>query len=91
MTVCATPPARLQLQAAIGALARRDADGATEFVREIVALLSDRAAVEREATSIAEFAGLPSREIVVRGVRLFFRAERETLWLVGVWPAFAVA
>lgn len=34
---------------------------------------------------IPEFPGLPYREVIVRPYRFFYRVERDTVWVVGVW------
>lgn len=85
MTIRATDSARLQLRVAIEAMTRKHGTGAAQFVSEVVALLANRAAIEEAATPIAGFSGLPVSEIVLHGVRLFFRTANGTLWLTGVW------
>lgn len=34
---------------------------------------------------IPEFPGLPYREVIVRPYRFFYRVQKETVWVVGVW------
>ncbi|NOT08362.1 MAG: type II toxin-antitoxin system RelE/ParE family toxin [Gemmatimonadales bacterium] len=34
---------------------------------------------------IPEFPGLPFREVIVRPYRFFYRVEKDTVWVVGVW------
>lgn len=69
------------------ALMRRNADQAGQFVREIAALLEDRAAIEETATPISGFSELSVSEIVLHGYRLFFRTANASIWLTGVCPA----
>jgi len=85
MMIQVTNSARSQLQSAIAALARRSGSHTTRFVRDAVALLANPAAIERAATPIAGFPGLPASEVVLHGVRLFFRTVDDTLWLIGAW------
>ncbi|MFC2105503.1 hypothetical protein ACFLS0_01985 [Candidatus Bipolaricaulota bacterium] len=85
MTIQATNSARLQLQSVVRALTWRSAVQAAQFVREMAAVLANRAAIEKTATPIAGFPELPTSEIVLHGYRLFFRTANGTLWLTGVW------
>ena len=85
MTIQATDSARLQLQAVVKMLTRRNAGQAARFVRETTALLANCAVIEEAAVPIAGFSGLPVSEIVLQGIRLFFRTVDGTLWLTGVW------
>lgn len=34
---------------------------------------------------IPEFPGLPYREVIVRPYRFFYRVQKDTAWIVGVW------
>jgi plasmid stabilization system protein ParE len=34
---------------------------------------------------IPEFPELPHREIIVNPFRIFYRAEKKTIWIVAVW------
>ena len=34
---------------------------------------------------IPEFRGLPYREVIIRPYRFFYRVQKDTVWIVGVW------
>jgi plasmid stabilization system protein ParE len=34
---------------------------------------------------IPEFPGLPYREVIIRPYRFFYRVQKDTIWIVGVW------
>ena len=85
MTIQATDSARMQLLAVVKMLTRRNAGQAARFVRETIALLANRAAIEEAAVPIAGFPELLVSEIALHGYRLFFRPANGTLWLTGVW------
>ena len=85
MTIEVTLSAKTQLRSALRSLRRIDAAAAERFVRDLSSLLTKRTSIDKAATPIVGFPGLPASEIVLHGHRLFFRESDGRLWLSGAW------
>ena len=87
MKTVLTDSGRRQLCTAVEAIHRRDRDRAQRFRAKIESLLTGPVEIGQQGTPLPEFADLPFREVRIDGYRFFFRADGNTLWLVGVWNA----
>ena len=80
-----TPPARAQFLAAV-AYIRADRPGAALGFRarvgDSLAVLTD---FPDSGRAIPEFPQMGFRETLVDSYRIFYRAKRDTVWIVGVW------
>ncbi|MFC2095448.1 hypothetical protein ACFLSW_03305 [Candidatus Bipolaricaulota bacterium] len=86
MTVKITDFARWQLRLTAQDLRRKRGDRATQFAKQVAAVLSDRSALEDMGRPMSGLPELPFLEVAVDDYRLFFRTVDDTLWLAGVWP-----
>jgi hypothetical protein len=82
-----TDAARWQLQAALATVERHDPTAAKRLLVHVERLARDAKVLEAEGRALPGFPALPHREVRLEGYRLFFRREREVLWIAGIWKA----
>lgn len=82
-----TDAARWQWRAAIERLRGTRPGVAREALSQAASFLRDPGKLQAVGRPLAEFPQLSHREIRLDRVRLFFRSDGTTLWIVGVWKS----
>jgi toxin ParE1/3/4 len=85
MRVRFTPAGRRQFLAAIAHIAEDRPLAAARFLARAKRSLRRVARYPNAGRRIPEFPDLPFRELVFPPYRLFYRAERQVVWIVAVW------
>ena len=85
MTVQFTPSARAQFLAAITYIRRDNTEAARQFRQRADQILRRLGQFPGSGRVIPEFPELPYREVIIAPYRFFYRPERNTVWVVGVW------
>lgn len=85
MIVRLTPPARAQLLAAAAYIHAERPASAREFRKRVDGALRQLIDFPESGRVIPEFDTLGFREVLVDSYRLFYRAQADVIWVVGVW------
>jgi plasmid stabilization system protein ParE len=80
-----TPSARLQFLHAIQTIQSHNRTAARRFHRRVATALKRLTRIPNSGVVIAEFPGLPHREVHVKPYRFFYRVQGERIWIVAVW------
>ncbi len=80
-----TPAARLQFLQAIEYIRQDKPSAAKKFRQRAEKVLSRLETYPESGRVIPEFPDLPHREVIVQPYRFFYRVEKSTIWIIGVW------
>jgi len=80
-----TPTGRRQFLEATAYIFNDNPTAALAFRRKAEQNLSRLKAFPESGRFIPEFPELPSREVIVRPYRFFYRIKEDTVWIVAVW------
>jgi toxin ParE1/3/4 len=85
MELSFTPSGRVQFLAAIGSIRKENAIAARQFRQRAEKALKRLQRFPASGAVVAEFPGLPYREVYVKPYRFFYRVCVTTIWVVAVW------
>jgi plasmid stabilization system protein ParE len=85
MKVRFTPSARLQFFAGLEYIKAANPLAAQALLAKVTASLRRLARYPLSGRKIPEFPELAHREVIVPPYRFFYRTEKTTVWIVGVW------
>jgi toxin ParE1/3/4 len=80
-----TPSARRQFLNAVAFIRRDKPTAATAFRSKVEQKLRRLESFPDSGRRIPEFSDLPYRELIAAPYRLFYRAHKDTVWVVAVW------
>lgn len=86
MRIRFTPSARNQFLEALAHIRRDKPSAAENFRKRSEHVLRRLEKYPESGRVIPEFPELRHREVVVRPYRFFYRVEKNTIWIVAVWP-----
>ena len=85
MKVQFTPSARAQFLSALSYIRKDKASAAVNFRNRAEKILRRLEDFPESGRIIAEFPGLPYREVVVSPYRFFYKIKVNVVWIVAVW------
>ncbi len=85
MKVRFTPTGRTQFLLSLEYIRRDKPSAALKFRKRVEKTLRRLEKFPASGRAIPEFPDLSHREVIVTPYRFFYRAERETIWIVAVW------
>lgn len=80
-----TPAARLQFLQAIEYIRQDKPSAVRKFRQHAEKVLRRLETYPESGRVIPEFPDLPSREVIVRPYRFFYRVEKSTIWIIAAW------
>lgn len=85
MKVRFTPTGDRQFLHAIAHILAERPAAARRFHTRAAKILSRLGQFPDSGRRIPEFRRLPYREVIIRPYRFFYRVQKDTVWIVGVW------